>query len=296
MENEVATNLDAADATNAIEAEGVEDTGTVEADDQQFDAEGNPIEDDAGADEEEEIELDENLKLKVPKEAAQKLKELKEGNLRQADYTRKTQEVAELRKAADAALQAVNQATTEEIAARARIVAMDEQIAEFNKVDWDAWEAQDPFAAASGARRFQQLQIQRGSAAQTLSELSHKRTLETQQVTAKRIEEGRAVLSKEIPGWNDGKAAEVLDGGTREYGFKRSEIEEFEDPRMVIALNDALQWRAHLAKQKKTQSIAKGQKVEPAKTLKGTSGSIPVRADTNDFAAFEKLADRKLKV
>src|SRR6476646_10025915 len=100
-----------------------EDTGVGaegQTDDQQFDDDGNPI---AQPEEEEEVELD-DLKLKVPKTAAEKLKALQEGNLRQADYTRKTQELAEQRKAFETERQTVQQASQAEIDALANVRAI----------------------------------------------------------------------------------------------------------------------------------------------------------------------------
>ena len=67
---------------------------------------------------------------------------LKGAFFRQADYTRKTQELAEHRRA----LEAEREAFAQEAAAgrgasrdRLRLIALDEHLAEFEGVDWDAF-------------------------------------------------------------------------------------------------------------------------------------------------------------
>lgn len=276
MDIETATNpVDGEDTASATLGEdtGVEAEGH-EADDQQFDEDGNAI---APEPEEEEVELD-DLKLKVPKDQAQKLKD---AFLRQADYTRKTQEVAELRKAVEAERQSLHQSSEAEIAALASVRGIDQQLQYFGRIDWTTWEQQDPFAAQTGWREFQQLKDARAQTAGQYSQLVQQRTLATQQETAKRIEEGRAVLAREIPGWGPEKAESLLSTATTAYKFSRSEAEEtITDPRLMMVLNDAAQWRAHQAKQTKVQRHTAAQAVEPAaKPVAARSGPPAGLAD-----------------
>lgn len=73
--------------------------------------------------------------------------ELKDALLRQADYTRKTQEVAQTRKALEAARAEHHQHvanTRAHMQDAARIVALNDQLAQFAQVDWRALQAQDP--------------------------------------------------------------------------------------------------------------------------------------------------------
>src|SRR5688500_2430522 len=102
-------------------------------------------------------------------------KALKGAFLMQADYTRKTQEVAALRKEVEAERAAFREAGEEEIGARARLVSLDDQIARFAKVDWDALENAAPLEAQKGWRHYQQLQQARGEAAGRLVNLAQQR-------------------------------------------------------------------------------------------------------------------------
>ena len=258
MADETATNPveggDTAEAT-APETQEVEQQQAPE-----LDEEGNPVE--PPEPETEEFEFDDGLKLTVPKDQAQKVKD---AILRQADYTRKTQELAEQRKALEAERSTGQQASEAEINARAQVVAIDQQLQAFQNIDWDAWEEQDPFAAQKGLRQYQMLKDARANAAGQFVQLQHQRTVQAQQDTARRIQEATAVLAREIEGgWDAKKQAETLEGGIREYKFERSEIESFEDPRMVIALVDALKWRAHLKTQKQAQKHVDAQQAQPA--------------------------------
>jgi hypothetical protein len=286
--NQVADDGATLEDTNA--APGVEAEGQT-ADDQQFDEDGNEI---AQAPEEEEVELD-DLKLKVPKDQAQKLKD---AFLRQADYTRKTQEVAELRKAVEAERTSLHQSSEAEVAALADVRAIDQQLAYYGRIDWDAYEQQDAFAAQTDWRKFQQLQNARAQSVGQYSHLKSQRELAAQQDTAKRIEEGRAVLAREIPGWGPEKAETLLSTATTAYKFTRSEAEEtITDPRLMVVLNDAAQWRAHQAKQTKVQNHVAAQAVEPAaKPVAARSGppaGLDDRLDVDEWARRRNEQVRK---
>jgi hypothetical protein len=263
--------MDMEDATNPI---GGDDTalatvaGAPEVDAEsreiEIDDQGNPIAEPED-DDSEEVDFD-GEKYKVPKA-------LKDAFLRQADYTRKTQEVAEARKAFEAERQTFHQAGAAELQARAQLVAIDQQIAHFQRIDWDTWEQQDPFEAQKGWRQFQQLQNGRGQAAGQIAQLAQHRQVQTQQETARRLDEGRTVLARDIKGWSPQLAETLLDHGVRQYGFKRGEIEEFSDPRMVKVLHDAFQYRQLDRKNQQARSHADAQQAQPA--AKVTRASAP---------------------
>lgn len=158
----------------------------------------------------EEIEH-EGVKAKVPKE-------LKEAFMRNADYTRKTQEVAEQRRnieAQQAALQQQARFQQENVAEVAVVAAIDMQLAEFNKLDWSALIAQNPQQAALLDRQMRDLQGKRTQITHSLSQKQQHQALREQQETAKRIQEGRRELEREIKGWSP-ETAEKLG----QYGLK----------------------------------------------------------------------------
>jgi hypothetical protein len=222
-------------------------------------------------------------------------KALKGAFMMQADYTRKTQEVAELRRAIEAERASIHQAGAEEVGARAQLLAIDEQIARFQKVDWDSWEQDDPFEAQKGWRQYQQLQQARGAAAGRLAHLTQQRGIERQRETARLIEEGRAELQRDIAGWSDALAAELLDTGVRKYGFDRGEIEEFTDPRMVKVLHDAHRFHLLEAQRKQARAVQAAQGVRPAARVGGGSAPPPGLDDRLSAEEWTRRRNKQIR-
>jgi hypothetical protein len=221
--------------------------------------------------EDEEIELDGGLKLVVPKDQAQKVRD---GWLRQADYTRKTQALSEERRAVEAERAVLQQASQQELSAYAEATSFGSRINELDRTaagfgGWAAWAREDPFAANEAHMARAELDRARNFSLGQLQQYRGQRISFAQQDTARRVEEARFILEqdKEIGGWDDHKAAEMLTAGIREYGFDRSEIEELSDARMVKVLHDGLKWRAHLIKQQQAQRHVRAQQVEPAASV-----------------------------
>ena len=131
MENQDTTNpAEAEDVNTEVEAE-------VETNEPELDDFGNPVEAEAeGEDELEEIERD-GKRYKIP--AA-----LKPELMMQADYTRKTQELAAERKAIADQRSMVEQASEAELNAYAAVWNIDQQLAAYQKLDWDAWADKAP--------------------------------------------------------------------------------------------------------------------------------------------------------
>lgn len=128
---------------------------------------------------------------------------LKEAFLRQQDYTRKTQEVAEIRKQAEAyraEAEQVRSASQEELSARATAFNLDSQLQQYANVDWRALLQEDPIGYQEHRLNFETLQNQRGQVAQYLQTAEQQRSAHAQQDIAKRLQETRQFAEKEIPG------------------------------------------------------------------------------------------------
>jgi hypothetical protein len=153
-----------------------------------------------------EIEYD-GEKFSVPKK-------LKDGFLMQSDYTRKTQEVAEQRKAIEAEREAVKQRAEAEranIRDVAQIYGIDEQLTELDKIDWGKLGDEDPFEAQ---KLFQQRSLMKERRDRLVAELQQKefqRSQEAQQEFAKRYADTNEALNKSIPGWNQDLATKLRD-------------------------------------------------------------------------------------
>lgn len=241
------------------------------------DAEGQPP-----ADEFEEIDFD-GEQFNVPKK-------LKEAFLRQADYTKKTQEVAEQRRAIEAQAQSVQitqQRQMEFAQDIANLGALNARLAPFTQVqDWPSYIRSGGAQAQADYAEYQALVHQRDQFANGLGQRIQQRQSQEQQETAKLIEQGRAEIAKHIPGYTADTVSKLADFGTATYGFNRDFVLQAEaDPGSIRALHDAFQWRQHVAQQKLTTPNPQGQKTKPVMTLRGSAGvRSPDRMSPSEMA------------
>lgn len=209
-------------------APSIFDTDTPEVESDTDLPEQAPEEDEA------EDEID-GVKLRGKKEL---LERIKSERLMQSDYTRKTQEVAEQRKAFEAERAQHQQITQSYLREVAQIVATDERLSQFQKVDWQALSDSDPVQAQKLYFEFQQLQ---GTKAQLQNSLMQKQqydAMQAQQTTAKRLQEARAVVERDIKGWSPELQAKLVEAG-KSNGYEAQELQNLTDPRAVKLLHKA---------------------------------------------------------
>jgi hypothetical protein len=211
-----------------------------------------------------------------------------------AAYTRKTQDLADQQRAweQDRAQQA--ELDESQLHLRAMVLALDSQMAHYDRIDWQAMEASNPAGAASLWRRFQQLKDSRAEIIGHVAALDQHQAVQAQHDHAAKLQHGHAVLAREVPGWSPDMAGKLAVIGQTAFGFSPEELSKVTDPRLVKLLHRAALHLASAGGQAQAQRIAQGQKTQPAPAVRG-GGRFAVGADTNDFAAFEKLADSKLK-
>ncbi len=229
----------------------------------------------------------EGKKIKGPKG-------LKDGVLRQADYTRKTQEIAETRRQLEERAQHIEQQTKageEEMNARAALISIDSDLKSYENVDWDAWEAQDLFAAQAGFRKFQQLQQARGQVANVLGERQKARTETAQQETAKRLQETRQFAETKIKGWSPDVDAKITEFATKELGFDWNTLKNAYTPAVYKALH--LAWLGHQAINTKTApTTAKTPVTEPLRVV-AAKANPPAKKNLAELPMDEYAAARR---
>lgn len=243
-----------------VETEEVETEAAPETDE-----DGNPTEEpDEPEDDSEEIEYD-GEKYRVPRN-------LKDAFLRQSDYTRKTQEIADQRKELEGALERVNSAGKEEMTALTRVAGIDAQLAQYDNIDWDQWRQTNPVAAQDARLHLIELRQLRDSAVNEYNAAREQTRSVAQQETARRMEEGQKVLAKEIQGWGRDKAEAILAFGQEAYGVPRERLEAIEDPWMVVALHDAMEGRKARTQTATKKAVEAKQSIKPAAKVKGATG------------------------
>ena len=263
------------------EAEIVTDAEASDLNDQGFDGDTNEISDADDISEEsllEEIEY-EGKQYKLPPE-------LKSALLRQSDYTKKTQEVAEQRRAIEHQRQEIEnhvklqQATFQEAA---KVAAMDEQIAQFNQVDWTTLSQQDPVKAQELFFQFSQLKDQRNAAATQINAKMQQKAFEDQQLFAKKLEESEAVLQREIPNWSPAVEKQLYDTGVQ-MGFSDHELRMIAaEPRIVKLI-----YAQHRLNQLEKQSNQTKPSIKPVTNIQSKSSVGKKDLSEMSQAEFEK--------
>lgn len=246
-----------------LEGEDIEDE---ETEDDEPDAEADEEED---SDEEQTAEV---VKLKVNGEEVEKpLDEVVALAQQGLDYTQKTQQVAEQRKELEALQEQLNGATKQFqeqqqlnsvlIEDVAKITSLDQQLAQYQNVDWQQLSDSDFVEAQKLFFQYNQLQQQRTDAVSQFESKRQEALTKQQQLVADQVKKGKEQLAKEIPNWSQQTTQEVISTG-KEYGFTDAELNSIIDPRHVKVLHDAMQWR----KLKSKDSVTK-KKVASAKPV-----------------------------
>jgi len=139
----------------------------------------------------------------------------KDGFLMHADYTKKTQEVAQHRKELEEYAERVSQqakASEEEIQHRATMHTIDSELARFKDFDWNAYQMArqtDPFGADEAWNYKAHLLGQKQEVGKAISEAENARSATMQQETAKRMHETQAYARSK--GWTAETDKQVLD-------------------------------------------------------------------------------------
>jgi len=268
------------------EEEIVEDTMDESENDEEVvedtvDDEEPEIEDDVEEDSEE--QPIQNIKLKVNGEEIEKpLDEVVALAQQGLDYTKKTQEVAEQRKELES-LQAQFNETTKQYQEQqqlnnlliedvAKVTALDQQLAQYQNVDWQQLSDSDFVEAQKLFFQYNQLQKERTEAVSQFEAKQREALNRQQQMIAQQVAKGKEILAKEIPNWSQETTQDIITNG-KEYGFTDAELNSIIDPRHVRVLHDAMQWR----KLKSKNSVTK-KKVASAKPVVRPGSKDPKKA------------------
>ena len=277
MEKETLTNQDDPEVieTASTEAEP-EDQATGE------NQEGDEQEEE-GQIEVEEVEVD-GKKYSVPKELAPKI-------MMQSDYTRKTQEVAELRKETEAeraAWQQQAQTRDELFSEKAELHQVEKRLGAFRNVNWQAWQAQDANGAQAALAEYTQLRDYHQGLTGHIQGREAELASQFEQSTVARLNKAVEALSKPDPklGW-DGKfdtpKREQLNSFGKELGFSDEELAGTDHPLMIKTLHLAKVGYDFLKKQNATPARTPA---EPAAKVPTSRANSPVNAQTASMTVY----------
>jgi hypothetical protein len=234
--------------------------------------------------EEEASDPDETITIEVDGKAVEikksELPDLYKSGLRQADYTKKTTEVAEQRKAAEAEVAKAAQERHQYATSLQKLaVQLEGALEQQQNIDWDALIASDPVEALK-----QQHLLQKRQAAyqQTLHQLQGV-DAQTKAEQAKKLDEYRSAQQQELlaklPDWKDTQKATAEAALIKSYlkeqvGFDDAAINGITDHRAVLLARDAMLYRQMLSK---AQAAAKKVAAAPQKVVRPgvTEGGKP---------------------
>ena len=295
------------DATNPVDVEddAVLDAPEVDADsysDGTDQAETDGAEDGQPEDDTEEVDWD-GTKYRIPKA-------LKPGLLMQADYTRKTQELAEQRRHVEQHVQSLSQqaelqqATLEH---RVNLRTVEQQLQQFSNTDWSNYSAQ--YGADATAAAMASWQQYRDAKAELEGAIAKTET-ETRQMSerssANAIAQADQVLSREIEGWSPQLVQDLAGYAATEFGITPQELRDSvvnpdgtADTRTFKVLARLHRAETELARLKgqatKAQQAAKQAAVTPAKAVGQRAGGYKPGLD-DSLPADEWLRRRNAQL
>lgn len=194
--------------------------------------------DDPAGEEDAEIEVD-GRKFALPKTAAQKLQQER---MRMEDYTRKTQEVAEQRRAIETDAVQLRQREADAAAHLqeiAQVIAIDNRLRQLSQVDFDALASHNPVEAMKLDKAIRDLQQARLGIANTVTQRQQQLLSQRQRDAAKAMAEGVAVLEREIPGWSEKTGKALRDYMVGKLGAKPERLQGLAEPALVLAMHKA---------------------------------------------------------
>ena len=202
--------------------------------------------------------------------------ELKEAFLKNKDYTTKTQEMAEQRKDLETDRQRFQEAIqlqTAHTEAYTQLSIVDQQLAQYNEIDWSTWASQDPNAAQQAQIQMGALREQRTQAQGKLQSLHAETQQQMHNQTSKEVEQNRAKIERLVPNWSSETEKAVFDFGIKS-GLSESQLAGTNyDPIQIGILNkarlfDELQQKQSGKKPKKTEPVPQATRVTPKRTVK----------------------------
>jgi hypothetical protein len=264
------------------EVEGAEPQDEALESSEEVEANEEESEEEAPRDEKFIVKVD-GKEIEVPKE------ELIRGYQREADYTRKTQKLAEERKFVESEFQQVRA----ERETYAQVLGqLQQKLQEFEpqEPDWNRLEVEDPTEYARQWTSHQRRQQQKFAVQAEQMRLNQLREVEMQKQINTVLAQETAILKEKIPEWTSPEKAKAEGKALLEYGqqlgFSEQELNTITDSRALLALHKA--WKYDQMMSKRPEFQAKIKKA-PKMATPGSTGSVSSKSsDINN--AKKRLA------
>ena len=253
-----------------------------------------------------------NIKTTVKVAGAERdvtLSELRNGYQMEADYRRKTSELADQRKEFEAEREHLNTELNKQYTEAQQLTGILEQslLAEFNAIDWNGLRQSDPAEFAARKQEFNdrhaQIQQARGQINDEIRTQYEQQQDEQKEKYKQILEDERDKLVDAIPDFGNEEKARVLTAGIKDYlssfGFNDNEIGQIYDHRHLLVIKDAMAYRDLKTRQPevknkvvnapKLQKPGSGQKPSGEKVRQQLRSRLKKSGRVEDAAALIKL-------
>ena len=222
------------------------------------------------------VEVDGKTVTLTPEQIAEAYK----NGLRQEDYTRKTQQVAEERRAAEAE---TAKAAQERVAYAEKLnnlaIQLEGVLNEQSQIDWNGLLERDPVEYLKQQHLYQTRQAQLNQAQQAKLYLDQQSKAEQAQALERHLTEQHNLLIEKLPAWKDPAKASAerteLANFLKDKGFTEQDISTVTDHRHVLLIRNAMQFEKLL---KQAPDATKRVQTAPVKVERSGQG----KADTDE--------------
>jgi hypothetical protein len=219
----------------------------------------------------------------------EQIAEAYKSGLRQADYTRKTMEAAEQRKAAEAESRKASEERTKAMSALQQAQAvLQAQLQEQSQIDWQQLLKTDPVAYLEQDRIARERHAKLQQIAQEQQQLHQQHQAEQTEHMRTHLMAQRDELLAKLPEWKDEGKAKAEKAQLREYlvaqGFDDKALDSISDHRAVLLSRKAMLYDQMMAK---AQAAAKKVQTLPQKVERPGGGET--QATDGRTAAMKQL-------
>ena len=173
------------------------------------------------------------------------LDELQAGYSRQADYTRKSQVLAEQRKQADEELAATQQERQRYLSQLEQFnTQADSKINELKSTDWTKLKEEDPTEYMLKRDQYRELQENKRTVEEEQKNLQYKSQQEQQAKWQEELGRQQEIMAQRLPEWNDPTKGAKLKQDIKSFavktGFSEQEVDSLIDARSVDVLHKSM--------------------------------------------------------
>ena len=173
------------------------------------------------------------------------LDELQAGYSRQADYTRKSQVLAEQRKQADEELAATQQERQRYLSQLEQFnTQADSKLNELKSTDWTKLKEEDPTEYMLKRDQYRELQENKRTVEEEQKNLQYKSQQEQQIKWQEELGRQQEIMAQRLPEWNDPTKGPKLKQDIKSFavktGFSEQEVDSLIDARSVDVLHKAM--------------------------------------------------------